>query len=82
MSYYFYLARCSDNSLYVGSCNDIQKREDTHNSGDGAAYTRARRPVKIIYSEQFNTLVEARKREKQVKGWVRDKKEKLITGKL
>lgn len=82
MSFYFYLARCSDESLYAGSCNDLCKREAAHNSGDGAGYTRARRPIKIIYSEEFITLVEARKRERQIKGWTRDKKEKLILGTL
>lgn len=78
MSFYFYLARCADGSLYAGSCNDLAKREAVHNQGDGAQYTRLKRPIKIIYSEIFKTLVEARRREKQIKGWRREKKEKLI----
>jgi len=49
-----------------------------HNKGDGAKYTKQRRPVKIIYREEYNTVSEAMKREAQVKRWRRDKKEKLI----
>ena len=78
MPFYFYLARCSDDSLYSGSCKDIQEREDMHNSGKGAKYTRAHRPVKIIYSETFKTLSEAMKREAQVKTWSKINKEKLV----
>ena len=80
MPYFFYLARCSDNSLYSGSCLNIQAREDMHNSGKGAKYTRARRPVKVIYSEEFRTLVEARRREAQVKNWSKIEKEQLVNG--
>ena len=82
MPHYFYLARCNDGSLYAGTCIDVRRREDTHNKGDGAKYTRAKRPIKIIYTEQYSTLTEARRREVQVKGWVREKKEKLIQGLL
>jgi len=76
--YYFYLARCSDNTLYAGYCRNVGDREKTHNSGDGAKYTKQRRPIKIIYSEEFNSISKAMKREAQVKGWKKDKKEKLI----
>ena len=79
MSYFFYLARCSDNSLYSGSCVNVQRREDCHNSGKGAKYTRSRRPVKIVYSEEFESLSEAKKREAQVKSFSRIEKEKLIS---
>lgn len=82
MPYYFYLARCNNTSLYAGSCIDVKKREAAHNKGDGAKYTRAKRPVKIIYTEQFFVLIEARRREAQVKGWTKMKKEKLIQGLL
>lgn len=73
-----YLARCSDKSLYVGSCKNIEVREFRHNTGDGAQYTKQRRPIKIIYFEEYNTLTEARKRESQIKKWSRIKKENLI----
>ncbi len=78
MEYYVYLARCSDNSLYTGSCKDTKARELKHNQGDGAQYTKMRRPVKIIYFEKFSTLVEARRREIQIKKWSRIKKENLV----
>jgi len=76
--YYFYLARCSDNTLYCGYCINVADREAKHNKGEGAKYTRQRRPIKIIYWEKFKTASEAMKREAQVKSWRRDKKEKLI----
>ena len=76
--YYFYIARCSDDTLYSGSCTNIQKREERHNSGEGAKYTKYRRPVTIVYHEDYDTLKEAMSRETQVKKWRRDKKEMLI----
>lgn len=78
MKYFTYLARCSDNSLYTGSCINIKYREKKHNSGNGAKYTKYRRPVKIIYFEKFNTLTEARRRETQIKRWTKIKKENLV----
>jgi putative endonuclease len=81
MPFYFYLARCADESLYVGSCNNLEEREMRHNEGKGAKYTRDRRPITIIYSEQYETLIEARRRELQVKKWSRVKKENLAVGK-
>jgi putative endonuclease len=78
MSFYFYLARCNDDSLYAGYCKDLQAREATHNSGKGAKYTRAKGPVKIVYSETFQTKSEAMKREYAVKKMTREQKETLI----
>ncbi len=74
---YFYLARCSDNSLYAGSCKDLKDREKKHNDGKGAKYTRAHLPIKMIYSEEFQTLPEALKREAEVKKWSKAEKEEL-----
>ena len=76
--HYFYIARCADNSLYCGSCIDLIAREAVHNAGKGAKYTRSRRPVRIIYYEEFATLTEARKREAQVKKLSKIKKERLV----
>ena len=81
MPYYFYFARCADGSLYSGSCIDLQAREDRHNEGKGAKYTRSRRPVRIVYREEFVTLTEARRREAQAKTWSKVKKERLSQGK-
>ncbi|MBT3349333.1 GIY-YIG nuclease family protein [bacterium] len=78
MKYYFYLARCSDESFYAGYTKNIEEREKTHNAGKGAKYTASRRPVKIIYWEKFETQKEAMQREIEIKKWTRTKKEKLI----
>lgn len=78
MKHFTYLARCNDHSLYTGTCLDLQAREDKHNKGEGAKYTRQRRPVKIIYFEEFGSLSEARKREAQIKSWTKVEKENLI----
>jgi putative endonuclease len=78
MTHFFYLARCADDSLYSGTCVDLVDREKKHNDGTGAKYTRSRRPVEIIYHEEFATLSEARRREAQVKTWTKEEKEKFI----
>lgn len=82
MPYYFYLARCVDHSLYSGSCIDLQAREAKHNEGKGAKYTRSRRPVKIVYSEEYVLLGEARRREAEVKKWSKAEKEELAGSNL
>jgi len=76
--FYFYLARCNDNSLYSGSTVDLKKREQRHNKGLGSKYARSRRPIKIVYFEKYRTLAEARLRESQIKRWRKTEKEKLI----
>ncbi|MBT4349561.1 GIY-YIG nuclease family protein [bacterium] len=76
--YYIYLARCNDQTLYTGYTSNLIQREAKHNAGEGAKYTRARRPIRIIYSEKFNTISEAMIRECQIKSWTKLKKEKLI----
>lgn len=78
MPHYFYLARCSDDSLYSGTCINLEEREEKHNSGKGAKYTRAKGPVKFVYHEVFETLSEARKREAEVKKWNKQQKEELL----
>jgi putative endonuclease len=78
MKYFTYIARCNDNSLYTGSCNNLKNRELRHNKGQGARYTRARLPIKIVYFEKFDTLTDAMRRESQIKGWTKIKKENLI----
>ena len=75
--HYVYLARCADGSLYTGTCVDVQERAATHNSGKGAQYTRSRLPLKIIYTEEYGTLSEARKREAAVKKLSKVEKETL-----
>lgn len=80
--FYFYIVRCSDNSLYCGQTNNLEKRIQEHNfdKSKSAKYTKVRRPVKLVYSEEYKTLKEAMKREWRVKKWSRAKKDALITG--
>ena len=80
MSHYFYFARCSDGSLYSGSCVDLIDREKTHNAGRGAKYTRSRLPIRFVYHEAFQTKSEAMKREAEVKRWTKERKEQLVAG--
>jgi putative endonuclease len=56
----------------------LQQREDTHNAGKGAKYTRSRRPIKIVYFEEFASRADAMRREAQVKKWKKEEKEQLI----
>lgn len=82
MSYFTYILECSDKSFYVGCTNDLERRISQHNNSKwGAHYTKIRRPVKLLYSETFPTLKEARRREAEIKGWVRSKKIELIKSK-
>jgi predicted GIY-YIG superfamily endonuclease len=75
---WIYILRCADGSLYVGHTDDLNGRERTHNEGRGGTYTSRRKPVRLIYSEEFATLREARNRERQLKRWSGAKKEALI----
>lgn len=74
---YTYLVRCSDDSLYAGWTNDIEKRLKAHNDGTGAKYTKSRRPVTLAYFETFETKSEAMKREADLKKMTHQQKEKL-----
>ena len=76
----FYIVRCRDGSLYSGITNDIEHRVKEHNRGAGGKYTFSHRPVTLVYSEEYEDVSEARKRESQIKGWPRAKKERLIVG--
>ncbi len=78
--WFVYIVRCSDNSYYVGITPDVARRIILHNTGDGAEHAKIHRPVTLLYSKQYQNKSEARKREIQIKGWSRLKKEKLING--
>lgn len=78
--YYTYLLKCADGTLYCGFTDDLENREKVHNLGKGAKYTRSRLPVKIVYSEKYETKSEALKRECAIKKLTRAKKEELING--
>ncbi len=79
MSFFVYILRCNDLTLYVGSTNDIVRRLYQHNNlKSGATYTKGRRPVTLIYLESFKTFREARQREYALKCLTREEKLKLI----
>lgn len=75
---YTYILQCSDGTYYTGWTNDLEKRLDAHNTGKGAKYTKARRPVTLMYYEMFATKEEAMKREYAIKQLNRKKKMELI----
>ena len=75
---YTYILKCKDDSLYTGLTNDLKKRITSHNAGKGAKYTKARRPVELVYYEEFQTREEAMKREYAIKQLSRKEKEALI----
>ncbi len=79
MSYFAYILRCADNSLYCGYTTDPVAREKTHNSAKGAKYTRSRLPVKLVYVEEYADKSSALKREAALKRLSHAEKEKLIT---
>ena len=80
MKHYVYLLRCADDSLYVGETSDLTARELCHNEGRGGSYTAQRRPVQIVYAEEHRSRQTALERERQIKGWSRQKKELLMHG--
>lgn len=79
MSYFVYILECSDSTLYTGIAKDVQKRLEEHNnSKKGAKYTKVRRPVKLLYKEEFEDRSSASKREYAIKKLRRDEKLELI----
>src|SRR5690349_10199698 len=77
-AWFCYMARCSDDSLYVGIAQNLEERIKRHNSGDGADFTAKRRPVELIWSQEFPDSCGARRREKELKGWSKVKKLSLV----
>lgn len=75
---YTYIVKCSDETLYIGWTNNLKKRLEAHNSGKGAKYTKNRRPVELVYFEEYDTKQEAMKREYAIKQLSRQKKLALI----
>jgi putative endonuclease len=75
---YVYILKCSDGSYYTGWTNNLERRLQAHNSGRGAKYTSGRLPVKLVYSEAYQSKSEAMKREYEIKQLPRSEKEKII----
>ena len=78
--WYVYIIMCKDKSYYTGMTWQPDGRWTQHLSGFGSRYTTTHKPEKVVYLEEYENLKEARLREKQIKGWTREKKEKLIKG--
>ncbi len=77
-SWYVYVLRCADGTLYTGSTDDVARRLAVHNSGKGAKYTRARLPVEVVYIEVCESYSAALKREYAIKQLSRSEKLKLL----
>ena len=78
MSYYVYMLRCADGTLYTGYTDDPQRRTQVHNAGKGAKYTRSRLPVELVYQEECGDKSAALRREHAIKQLTRAEKLKLI----
>ena len=79
MAYFIYIVRCSDETLYTGIATDLARRITEHNTSDkGAKYTRNRRPVELVYSEESEDRSSASKREYEIKKLTRSEKMELI----
>ena len=75
-----YILLCSNGKYYTGSTKDIEKRLSQHQAGEGANFTKKHLPITLVYYEEFQRIDDAFRREKQVQGWTRIKKEALIAG--
>ena len=77
--YYLYILECADQTLYTGITVDLERRVAEHNTSKlGSKYTRARRPVKLVYSKKFRNRSTASKAESKIKMLSREEKLKLI----
>ena len=78
-----YIVRCSDGSYYVGTTRtELETRIAQHNAGTFGGYTANRRPVRLVFSQEFERITDAIEAERKVKGWSRAKKEALIAGRF
>jgi putative endonuclease len=78
--YYLYILRCADRTLYTGVTTDVARRVKEHNeSALGAKYTRARRPVKLVYTKKYRTRSKASREEFRLKQLSRNEKLALLT---
>jgi putative endonuclease len=83
MPCFLYILRCADGSYYTGTYRgeDLATRISEHNNGHNPnAWTASRRPVEVVFAEQFASITDAIAAERRIKGWSRAKKEALIEG--
>ena len=69
---------CADGSLYTGVSNNVEKRFLDHFNQKGARNTKSHKPIKVVYAQEFDSQLGALKRERQIKGWNREKKIKIL----
>ncbi len=79
---WMYILKCADGSYYVGSTRNLDLRLSQHQSGKGSRYTSGRLPLELVYGEEYDGILDAYTREKQVQNWGRAKREALIQGNL
>jgi putative endonuclease len=83
VSAYVYILRCADGSYYVGSTRTtLEQRIAQHNDGMFTGHTSRRRPVTLVFHQEFDRITDAIAAERRLKGWSRPKKEALIRGDL
>ena len=81
LSFWVYILKCSDGSYYTGHTDNLEKRMAEHNEGFfKTCYTFKRRPLELVFSQEFATREEALAAERQIKGWRREKKEAVMRG--
>ena len=80
MAFWMYILQCADESYYIGHTDDLDDRIQQHQSGALGRYTKSRRPVRLVYSQNFPTRDEAFAAERQVKGWSRKQQAALSNG--
>ena len=78
---FVYILRCSDGAYYVGTTRaTLERRVNEHNAGVYGGFTKKRRPVELVFHQEFDRITDAIAAERQIKGWRREKKEALIRG--
>ena len=77
-TWYVYILRCKDDTLYTGITTQVEKRLEAHRAGRGAKYTRGRAPLELVYRETCGSHSDALKRERQIKALSRREKQKLL----
>jgi len=80
VAFYVYILECADGSLYTGHTDDLEARLAGHRDATFAGYTARRRPLRLVFQQEFATRDEAFAAERQIKGWSRAKKLALIRG--
>jgi predicted GIY-YIG superfamily endonuclease len=80
MAFWVYILRCADGLYYTGHTDNLEQRVGQHRQGEIPGFTATRRPVRLVFSQDFGTREEALTAELQIKPWSRKKKEALIRG--